>query len=89
MQEIISSFDLRGEVVGRLTKQSQAITYLFLPKNLSSYYDWCNENFINASAETFKKDVLRKALQDAYAKGGSVTPNQAKMLHEEVSKLEK
>lgn len=75
--------------VYKSTKKSQAITYLFLPENLSCYYDWCNENFINASASTFKRDILRKALHEAHAKQGTITPNQAKMLHDEINKLEK
>ena len=36
-----------------------------------------------------KKDILRKALRDAHGKSGSITPNQAKMLYQEVNKLEK
>ena len=75
--------------VYKSTKKSQAITYLFLPENLSCYYDWCNENFINASASTFKRDILRKALHEAHAKQGTITPNQAKMLHDEINELEK
>ena len=75
--------------VYKSTKKSEVFGNVFLPTNLSSYYDWCNENFINASADVFKKDILRKALRDAHGKSGSITPNQAKMLYQEVNKLEK
>ena len=44
---------------------------------------------IVASASTFKRDILRKALHEAHAKQGNITPNQAKMLHDEINKLEK
>ena len=35
------------------------------------------------------RDILRKALHEAHAKQGTITPNQAKMLHDEINKLEK
>ena len=50
-------------------KKSEVFGNVFLPKNLSCYYDWCNENFINASASVFKKDIYKKVLRDAH--GGS------------------